>query len=154
MAIEETKKKIHFLPYVATKGRVKDTAPAPAASVSRKYNRITFSRALIQETGMAGKFVRLYFEPNKKVIGWQLRETVAQNEMKSWKLCRVTPSGNWGLNIKKMLSMFVGLNQEKYSELPVQKYRETSALDEHHGEVFYFVQLVGQSEKKANGDDK
>lgn len=150
MAIAETKKKIHFQPYVATKGRIKDTDPAPTATVSRKYNRITFTRALIQETGMAGKFVRLYSEPGKKIVGWQLREEVEQGEMKSWKLCRVTPSGNWGMNIKKMLDGFLGLTREKYV-LPVQKYREMDALDPHHGEVFYFVALAEQADKKNEG---
>lgn len=98
---------------------------------------------------MAGKFVRLYYDPIRKVIGWRVRASVDQGDMKVWKLCRPNATnGNWGLNIKKMLDDFNGrLKKDTYQALPVQKYREMNPLEEHSGEVFYFVEL---REEEAN----
>jgi len=153
MAIEETKKKIHFTPYAAVKGRSKDTSPAPTASVSKKYGTIQFSKGLITETGMDGKFVRLYYEPTKKIIGWRLREKIDQTEMKVWKLCRPSKNGTWVLGIGKMLGEFSGrLKQDAYLSMPVQKYREVEKFDPHTGEVFYFVELMEPVEDAKKGD--
>lgn len=143
MAIEETRKKIHFSPYTTVKGRKEDNSTAPTAAVSVKYGTITFSKGLVRETSMEGKFVRLYYEPTKKIVGWQLREKIAQEEMKVWKLCKPGQSGTWSLGIGKMLNEFNGrLKSESYLSLPVQKYREMDKLDSHANEIFYFVELV------------
>jgi hypothetical protein len=144
MAIKETRIKLHFEPYKASKGRIADTEPAPTVAVSRKYNYIAFSRSCVIETEMEGRFVKLYLVPSKKVIGWQTREKLDHSEMKDWKLCKVNKQGQFRLNIKKLLDAMEGTPlKETYKRLPVQKYREVSMLSEHKDEVFYFVELKG-----------
>jgi len=65
--IKEVKKKIHFIAFAPTRGRIKDTSPEPTAAVNGKYKRIIFSPALIRETGMDGKFVRLYYVQQRRL---------------------------------------------------------------------------------------
>lgn len=150
--IKETTKKIHFIAYSPKKGRIEDTAPAPTVTVNRKVNRISFSKATVLETGMNGKFLRLYYEPIKKVIGWQIRDKVDHAEMKQWKLVKALAGGGWGMNIKKMLDAFDGrLSKEVYEKIPVQKYREINALSEYKNEVFYFVELNDNPEELRKG---
>lgn len=150
MAIEETKKKIHFVPYTTVKGRTKDVSPPPTASVSVKYGTIQFSAGLIREAAMEGKFVRLYYEPTKKVIGWQVREKIDQTEMKVWKLCRPSKNGTWILGVGKLLGELKGkLHKDSYLSMPVKKYREMERLDEHANEIFYFVELVDEVDTKG-----
>lgn len=146
MAIPETRKKIAFTPWTTTKGAPKAShETVPTASVYKKFGTLQFSKTLISETGMAGKFIRLYFEPTRKIIGWQLRTKVEQEEMKVWKLVRPTKSGTWSLGIRKMLNE-IRLSKDSYPKLPVQKYREMSLLEHHHNEVFYFIELVEEAE--------
>lgn len=153
MAIKETSKKIHFIPYNPTKGKDVDMTPAPVVTVSRKYMNISFTKGAVLEMGMSGKFIKLYYEPIKKVIGWQLRDHVEQREMKMWKLVKPTASfGNWKCNIKKMLDQFGGrLTKETYKNVPIQKYREASSLSEYNGQTFYFVELIDNPEELKKG---
>lgn len=143
MAIEETKRKIHFRPFVQTKGRPVDTEPPPTVNVSKKFGTITFSKGAVKQTNMADKFVKLFYEPTKKVIGWQVGEKgMGLEEVKSWKLCTPNPkTGTWSLGAKKLLSEFSGLTKDSYLNLPVQKYREMGALDQYSGQTFYFVEV-------------
>lgn len=138
---------------MATKGRDADTNPAPTATVNTKFGYITFGSKAIQEMGANGMFIKFYFEPIKKIIGWQLRKQVEQNEMKVWKL--VTPHAkarNYKASISKMIKQFDGrLTKESYADLPIQKYREINALSEYKNEVFYFVELIDQPEELKKG---
>lgn len=142
MAIEETKKKIHFRPWTNQKGRPVDNDPPPTVNVSKKYGTLTFSKGCVRDTNMGGKFVKLFYEPTKKIIGWQTRDKVEQQEMKTWKLCTPSKSGTWTLGIKKLLDEFNGsLKSESYAGLEVQKYREIGQLEEYSNQVFYFVEI-------------
>lgn len=152
MAIKETTKKIHFMPYVAKKGREKDTDPAPTVTVNRKYNYILFSKSAIKEMGLDGKFLHFYFEPIKKIIGWQVRETIQQSDMKAWRLVKAPKAGNWKTTIKKMLDEFNGrLTKVSYEALPVQRYREINPLSEYKNQVFYFIELIDNPEELKKG---
>jgi len=146
--IKETRQRIHFTPYRQVRGKKIDKNPAPTVAVSMKWGRITFGKTVIRETGMSGKFVRMYYEPHKKIIGWQIREQVEQHEMKTWKLC--TPNkdtGIWYVAITKMLSEMKGLKtKHTYRDLEVQKYRDMDKLSEHANEVFYFVEVKEEKE--------
>lgn len=153
--ITETTKKILWVPYVVTKGRTVDTNPAPVATINRKFGYLSFGGKAIEEMGMNGKFIKFYFEPTKKVIGWQLRTEIKQEEMKNWKLVKQLPNKTWKVTITKLLAQFNGrLTKGSYTHLPVQKYREINPLSEYRNEVFYFVELVEDPEelKKGIGD--
>lgn len=136
------------MPYQTTKGRAEDTSAPPTVVVNKKFGRLVFSRAAIREIGMVGKFVKLYYEPTRKIIGWRIRDKVEQTEMKAWKLCKPNKTtGTWTMGIKKMLDEFNGsLTRESYPALPVQKYREMDKLHEHTGEIFYFVEVKPQDD--------
>lgn len=146
--ISETKRKIHFLQYNPKKARAPLADAVPTVSVSTKYNKLVFGGPAIRETGMSGKFVRVYYEPNRKIIGWQVKDKLEHYELKSWKLCRPNAiAGTWNISITKMLAEMRGLKKDKtYSNLPVQKYREMAPLSEHNGEIFFFVEVKEQDE--------
>lgn len=162
--IKETTKKIHFYPAnVAVAKKVVNENDVPTVGVSRKYNRLVFYSRAIREMGMEGKFVKLYYEPTKKIIGWQIRDKVEQHEMKIWKLCRSSKSnGVFSMGIGNILREMKGLQKQTYSS-PVQKYREVGMTSGHHGEVFYFIELKDdvkliidngiKSESPDTGDD-
>lgn len=157
MAIKETTKKIHFIPYISGRGKEKDLSPAPTVTVNRKFQTISFTAVAVREMGMDKKFIRFYFEPIKKVIGWQLRDIVQQNEMKTWKLVKVKPTGSFQTFIGKMLKEFDNkLTMEVYKNVPIQKYREINSLSEYKNQTFYFVELVDDPAelKKGVGNDK
>lgn len=157
MAIKETTKKIHFIPYTAGRGREKDESPSPTITLNRKYQTISFTATSMREMSMDGKFIRFYFEPIKKVIGWQLRDHVLQSEMKTWKLVKAKKTGAWQTFIGKMLKQFDNrLKKEAYKDVAIQKYREINPLSEYKNQVFYFVELVDDPEelKKGVGNDK
>lgn len=151
--IKETTNKIHWVPFSATKGREADTSPAPTATVNKKFGYITFASGAIAEMGADGMFIKFYFEPVKKIIGWQLRKQVQQSEMKSWKLG--TPHHklrNFKVGIGKLLKQFDGrITKEAYADLPIQKYREINPLSEYKNEVFYFVELIDNPEELKKG---
>lgn len=157
MAIKETSKKIHFIPFTGGRGREVDDSPAPTITINRKNFTVLFSTGAVREMGLDGKFIRFYFEPIKKVIGWQVRDIVKQNEMKVWKLVKASKVGGWQCSIGKLLKQFDGrLKKELYKGVPIQKYREANSLSEYNGQVFYFVELVDDPEelKKGVGNDK
>lgn len=154
--IKETTKKIHFIPYTPTKGKEPDTDLPPVATVNRKFGYMTFGSKAIAKMGAEGMFIKFYFEPVKKIVGWQLRKEVNQAEMKSWKLVKAHPkSKSYKATIGKLLAQFDGrLTKESYQDLPIQKYREINPLSEYKNEVFYFVELIDNPEelKKGVGD--
>lgn len=140
--IEETKRKIHFIPFKAEKGRKPDVSKPPVVSVSTKYNRLTFGKKTIKTLGMGGKFIKLYYEPTKKIIGWRITDKLEQAEMKSWKLCQPKESvGVWYMAISGILDEMRLKPDFTYSDLPIQKYREMENLDPNSGQIFYFVEV-------------
>lgn len=153
--IKETTKKLHLIPYTRAKGKAVDTSDAPTINLNRKSGVMWFGQSALNEMGMTDKFVRFYFEPVKKIIGWQIQEQVNQSEMKMWKLC--TPykskSGNphWTASLKKMLAQMPSVKKDKYHAVPIQKYREINPLSEYKNQVFYFVELVDEPEELKKG---
>lgn len=142
MAIKETIRKIHFRSYSAVKGKPVDNDPAPTVIVSRKYNTLTFSKGCITATQMSGKFVKLFYEPTKKIIGWQAREgTFNQEELKQWRLCKPAKNGIWVMGVKGILDQFAGLNKDSYHGLEVKRYREMGKLEAFSGETFHYVEV-------------
>lgn len=143
MAIKETSKKIHLLPYYPKKGRVKDTSAVPTVNVFAHAGRLQFSRYAIDEMHMQGKWVRFFYDPVKKIIAWKVQDQIEQGEMKIWRQCRMHKNGIWPVSIKRLLDEFQtgrkGL-AEKYKAIPVQKYRETGIMSKPN-DTYYFVEL-------------
>lgn len=136
--IEETKKKIHFVAFVP--GQEIKEKPITAI-VSTKNNGITIGAKAIKEMGMAGKFVRFYYDAGKKIVGWQMRDSVEQSEMDLWKLCQPNTSGTWTAGIGKILRTMSLKEETSYPALEIKKYRENGKLENHSGKTFYFVEV-------------
>lgn len=142
MIIKEVTKRIHFLAYNPDKKALPKEEESPTVVVNTKYSNIVFGKHVLRETQMAGKFVRFYYEPQRKIIGWQLAEQVNQAEMKLWKVCIPNKStGVWNVGIGKMLKEMRLKEGHSYTALPVQKYREKALISEHKNDVFYFVEV-------------
>lgn len=148
--IEETKKKIHFFAYSPLKGKARDTSDAPTVSINQKYSRITFGRGAIQELQMENKFIRFYYEPVKKIIGWQMRSNVSQSEMKNWKVVKVREDGMWFCTFKKLLDT-MRLRKNVYLSIPIQKYREINPLSEYKDQIFYFIEMIDDPDELRKG---
>lgn len=153
MAIAETRKKLHFVPFDIKKGRDVDTSPAPTINV--KEGALRFSKALITELNLNGKFVKFYYDGIKNVIGFQYKTTAALQSMKdgTWKMVNQNPkNGCWTVSVRKMMNSQFGEKQAKknYGALPVIRYREGSDIMDR-GDVYYFVELVDEVEKKTGG---
>lgn len=144
MAIQETTKKIHLLPYQPRRGRAKNQDDTPTVNVSIEKERIQFSRYAVEQMQMVGKFVRFYYDPVKKIIAWKVEDRVEQQEMKLWRVCRVYKNGVWSFSIKKMIDLFQlgkkGLKSE-YRNVPIQKYREVDVMSRPN-DTYFFITLA------------
>lgn len=153
MAIEETRKKITFVPFEIKKGRAVDNSPAPTVSI--KNGALRFSKNLITETDLNGKFVKFFYDPLKNVIGWQVKAEVnLQFVGKTWKMVKANPGlGIWTVSIGKLLDEIdVKYKEKAWYKLPVKKYVEANGMDK--GTVYYFVELVNEVEKLVNEIEK
>lgn len=145
MAIEETRKKITFVPFEIKKGRAVDTSPVPTVTLNK--GALRFNKILIKELNLNGKFVKFFYDPIKNIIGWQIKTEVnLQVVGKTWKMVKQNPTiGSWTVNIGKMLELIDKKAPERvYYQLPVKKYVEANGMDK--GTVYYFVELVGEAE--------
>ncbi len=144
MAIEETRKKIHFTPFDIKKGRAVDESPAPTMTLTA--GSLRFNKSLTTELNLNGKFVKLYSDPIKNVIGFQIgTEVIDHPDLKGWKLVNANPdTGMWTVSIRKMLEQQFGEKtaEKKYGKLPVRKYVEANGMD--RGMTIYFVELVDE----------
>lgn len=150
--ITEVKRQIHFQEYNPLKGRKKDTDTPPVVTIDRKYNKIVFPSRTLTILGMDDKFMSLYYEPTRKIIGWRLKDKLNEKEFvgkkSKWKLVKRTVNGNWTCLIKGILDSFNGsLKQEKYKDLEVKKYVEQEGII-NKGDVYYFVELKDEYTQK------
>lgn len=151
MVIEETRKKIHFVPFEIKKGRSVDTSPAPTVTLVK--GALRFNKNFITEIGLNGKFVKFFYDPIKKVVGWQVKTEVNLAVVgKTWKMVNANATlGSWTVNIGKMLDLLDSkASQKAYYKLPVMKYVEANGMD--RGTVYYFIELIDEVEdpKKAS----
>ena len=145
--IEETRKKIHFVPFDINKGRDTDTSDAPRVKLT--MGSLRFTKSLLTELNLDGKFVRFFFDPIKKVVGFQVKEQVELRALKGegkWKMVRQNKSNHsWTVTIKKMLRANFGekIAEKNYPMAPIKKYVEmTDVLSK--GQVYYFFEIVDE----------
>jgi hypothetical protein len=147
MAIQETRKKITFTPFEIKKGREVDTSPAPTVTIRKGVMR--FNASLVHELSLNGKFVKMFYDPIKSVVGFQIKNEVSLQVVgKTWKLVKTNgKTGIWSITIRKMLNAIgSGYAEKSYYQLPVQKYVEANGMDK--GAIYYFVELQGADESK------
>ena len=137
---QQTHRQIHFTQYIP--GRKKKEKEGPLlASVSVKHGLLILPGTTLKKLGMVDKFIRLYYEPTKKIIGWQIvNDSLNQEQLKTAKLVKIYPAtNNYKTTITPMLREFKGLKKESYTSLEVKKYVETGLLD--RGTTYYYVKL-------------
>lgn len=149
--IKETTNKINFLAYNPKKGRIKDTSRPPTVTLFVDKGKIQFNRYAVEQMHMQGKFVRFFYEPVKKVIGWKVTDQVNQNEMKQWKVCKTHNNGVWQVSVKRMLELFQtgrkGL-APTYRDMVVKKYRNTELMALPNDTYFYVEMREEYAERK------
>lgn len=144
MAITETRKKIHFVPFYIAKGRPVDTSAPP--TVTLRNGNLWFPKATVEELSLNGKFIKLYYEASKKIIGFKVKEQVNLDEMKGqdrWKLVKVNPTGgSYSISLRKLLLTQFGEEYTKkvLKKIELKKYREMTDVM-NRGEVFNFIEL-------------
>ncbi len=151
--IKETTNKINFLPYIPKRGRAKNTDAPPTITLFVEKGRMQFNRYAVDQMQMVGKFVRFFYEPTRKIIGWKVQDTVDQSEMKLWKVCRTHKNGMWFISVNKMLDLFpLGRKalSPVYRDMVVKKYRDIGLLSKSN-DTYYFVELKGEYAEKEKG---
>lgn len=155
MAIKETSKKINFIAYKAQKGRLKDTGRPPSLTLFVEKGMIQFPRYAIEQCHMQGRFVRFFYDPVQKIIGWKVEERVEQHDMKLWKICRIHKNGIWQVSVRKMLDLFQlgrkGL-APIYRDMEVRKYREQGVMAKPNDTYFYVELKEEYAERKSTVD--
>lgn len=151
--IKETTNKINFIAYRPTRGRAKNVNDAPTITLFVSKGKIQFNRYALEQMQMQGKFVRFFYEPVKKVIGWKVESQVSQNDMKLWRVCRTHENGVWLVSVQKMLDLFQlgrkGL-APTYRNMEVKKYRNVEMLSAPN-DTYFYVELkeeYAEREKK------
>lgn len=144
--IQEVNKQIHFQSYVPVKGRKKDTDAPPTATVNKRLGKITFGSRTLAKLKMHDKFIAFYYEPTKKIVGWQIKDRLEHGELagkhSSWKLVKTYGRGLgfYSVQIKGILDTMVGLGKDIYKNLEVKRYVEKEGILER-GSVYYFVEV-------------
>lgn len=139
--IETTHRAIHLVPYQRKSGKIKDTSEAPTVNVSKKYGTITFNKSCVRELGMDGQFIRLFYEPVKKIIAWKLEIKFTGDDNKGWKLVKARKSGTALFGIGSMMRDFNGgLKKDSYPGLEVKKNVIVAGTLEK-GDTYYYVEI-------------
>lgn len=140
MTAERTLQKIHFVEYTSKRGRTKgDKDDFAKVSVNVKFGIMSFGKKALSKLGMDSNWIKIYFEPSKKIIGWVIKGKIAQEEMKTHKLVKKNVNGQFVVSVSGILKQFIGLKKEHYTDLEVKKYRDyNSMLDD---QTYYYVKL-------------
>lgn len=156
MSIIETKRKIHFIPFTSSKGKKKSQfADSPTMTLSVKFKMLHFSNSLVNELDLEGKFIKLFFEPTKKIIGFQVRKSVNGDNLKDWKLVKRYAGRKGTIAAYKcavggIINEFNGtLHKDSYKELPVCRYVERQGLDA--GNEYFYIQINDNPEELRKG---
>lgn len=143
--IQEVKKQIHFQAYIPRGGPRKDLDAPPTVTIIKKNGRIDFPARTLSKLGMEEKFISFYFEPTRKIIGWQIKSSLSEGQKvgraSRWKFVKPTSNGNYHTTIKGIIDSFNGsLTKDKYKKIEIKKYIEQEGILEK-GTVYYFVEL-------------
>lgn len=134
----ESKKVINFIEYSPTFGRNIDFGRGQA-SINCKSGVITFPKKTIEGFGWQNQFMKFYYEPTKKIIGWKVRPEIKQEEMKTWSLAKQAASGQVRVSIGGILKSMNFKKAESFHKLEIEKWNDTRVLSE--GDTYYFVKL-------------
>lgn len=135
----KTQRKIHFVEWTSHKGRGKKSKEElPTVSLNVKFGILNFGKKAISRLAMDKNWIKTYYEPSKKIIGWTKRGSVPQEEMKNYKLVELDKHGQFKIFVKGIVDQFIGLKEESY-KLEVQTYKDYhSLLDD---KTYYYIKI-------------
>jgi hypothetical protein len=124
--------KFCFEPYRRTsKEEIKNTA-----TVSSKFGRLSFPKLTIEHLGLGGKFIRIYFDSQKKAIGWKVFDEGKLKDLEGFKKVTLKKTGCAVFDIVGIIKNFK-LKQDSYKHLEIKKYNEGGLL----GNEYYYVKI-------------
>lgn len=144
MSIKQTQRKINFLPYLPGERAVKEEKKV-VITVDVKNSVLRMGKHACEEMGMPGKFVKLYYDQDKKIIGWSVvNSSIGIEKLKSHKLVKFNAGGQFVVSIMTILGKMMGLEQTAY-RLEVKKYVETQDMLDR-GNTYFYVKISHENE--------
>lgn len=113
-------------------------------SISRDYNVIRFSPDYIQDKHFDAKFIKLYYDTNKKTIGWRLLKEQNLDDLAGYRKIKITRVKNkktgyeskvCSLGIKSILDALNVKEGAKFKNLSIGTYREQGLLGNQYDYV-------------------
>ncbi len=137
--VKRAQKKIHFLEWTSHRGRGKgEKEELPTVSLNVKFGMLGFGKKTISRLAMDKNWIKLYYEPTKRIIGWTMRQSIPQEEMKNYKLVKLNKTGQFQVFVKGIVDQFIGLKSESY-KLEVNTYKDyQSLLDD---KTYYYIKI-------------
>ncbi len=116
------------------------------ASVNKAYNTIRFSPEYITDKKMDGGFIKLYYDKQKKSIGWRLMHEKSLGDMAKYRQVNVSIITNakgyttrvCSLGIKKILSELGLKEDDTFNRVEIKTYKEQGMLSN----VYDYIKLV------------
>lgn len=140
--IKTTTRTMYFTAYIPTKGKKKDESAPCYAAVDVKHGNMRLSKKTLIDLGMEGKFVKLFSDPDRDAIGWQIRSDAPVDELKIklWRLVKSNSSGQATISISGILKQFRNLEEKTYKKLEIKKYvPQNQVLDA--GESYFYIKV-------------
>ena len=146
--IEQTTRKIHFIEYSPRSGRARDTDSPPWVRLTIKDKSISFGIRTIAKLQMDNAFLKFFYEPTKKIVGWSIKKGLSEVELasKKWRLVKPQPSG-WTTTIGGILSNFTNNYSKPSYKLEIKRYVEQQDPFEK-GREYYYVQIQDEYEER------
>lgn len=139
--MRETNKVIEFIPYKRKKTK-ENGDNIPTASIDVKFGRLVLGKFLLQEYNWTGKWLKIYYEPTRKIIGWKIADNINQTVMKDWKFIKPNKTGTAQFGIRQMLQEFKRIDKSKNTQnLEVKKYVDRRSGYLETNETYYYVKL-------------
>lgn len=153
--IKETTRKLNLISYVPQRGKPKDTEKPPMLSLNTKFGNLVFGAKAIRALDMEGKWMKLFYEPTRRIIAWRLTDKLENEEIQSKEYRLVKPNPKSGVlivSIQGILKSFVNVKENFTYKCEIKRYREMSDLM-NRGEIFHFVQLTNVEDTNEKDDD-
>lgn len=140
MIAPESKKVIEFIEYKPTYGG-RTPSDRGHATVSTKYKLITFPGKVLDGFGWRGQFMKFYYEPTKKIIGWKVKKSVSLEELSDWIEVKTHSSSNqFRVSLTGMINDIPGLPKDHtFNKMEIERYEDKRLMSSN--DVYYFVTL-------------
>lgn len=113
-------------------------------SINGKYGYFRLSNDYIRDNNLAGKYIKLYADKQKKAIGWKVMKETSLAALKDYrkitlyeKNIKGTICHSSSIGIGSIIKA-LGVKDKVYKKLPIHTYKEQGLLTEE----YHYVQLT------------